>query len=89
MNIRLMDDRVLVKPDPIVTKTTGGIILPGAEEKIPRKGTIVALGPDYELNQLVKLGDHVVWPAMITETLETDEGTFILLNREDLLAVIE
>jgi chaperonin GroES len=86
MNLKLLDDRILVKPDEVRTKSAGGIILPGEDKKPPRSGTIVAMGTDEELNQTLKVGMRIFFPPFVNEELETDEGKFLLIKRDDVYA---
>ena len=45
INIRPLDDRVVVKPTDAEEMTAGGIVLPDAAREKPQKGTVLAVGP--------------------------------------------
>ena len=41
LNLRPMDDRVVVEPNAAEETTAGGIVLPNAAQEKPQRGTIV------------------------------------------------
>ena len=49
MNIRPLQDRVVVKRKEEETTTAGGIVLPGSATEKPSQGEIVAVGPGLSL----------------------------------------
>ena len=87
--------RVLVSPDKVDEKTTGGLILPptSTEDQKPETGVIVKLGEgkvkgkQMEFN--VKVGDRVYFKKYSPDELEIDGERFLLLDAGDILAVIK
>lgn len=87
--------RVLVSPDKVDEKTTGGLILPptSTEDQKPETGIIVKLGEgkvkgkQMEFN--VKVGDRVYFKKYSPDELEIDGERFLLLDAGDILAVIK
>ncbi len=87
--------RVLVSPDKVDEKTTGGLILPptSTEDQKPETGIIVKLGEgkvkgkQMEFN--VKVGDRVYFKKYSPDELEIDGERFLLLDAGDVLAVIK
>ena len=45
MNIRPLQDRVVVRRTEEETKSSGGIVLPGAAAEKPSQGEVLAVGP--------------------------------------------
>ena len=45
LNIRPLDDRVVVEPIEAEETTAGGIVLPDTAKEKPQRGTVVAVGP--------------------------------------------
>ena len=45
MNLKPLDDRIVIKQSEAEEKTAGGIILPDAAEEKPQIGKVVAIGP--------------------------------------------
>jgi len=89
MTIKPIGERVLVKPVKMEEKTASGIILPGASEKEkPNLGEVIALGKGEKLAD-IKIGDKVVYAKFAGTLLEDLEEKYIILNAEDVLAVVE
>ena len=45
INIRPLDDRVVVRPIDAEQTTAGGIVLPDSAQEKPQRGTVLAVGP--------------------------------------------
>ena len=45
INIRPLDDRIVVEPMAAEETTAGGIVLPDAAQEKPQRGTVIAVGP--------------------------------------------
>ncbi|HNW33198.1 MAG TPA: co-chaperone GroES [Candidatus Dojkabacteria bacterium] len=95
IKITPIGSRVLVSPDKVDEKTTGGLILPptSTEDQKPETGIIVKLGEgkvkgkQMEFN--VKVGDRVYFKKYSPDELEIDGERFLLLDAGDILAVIK
>ena len=95
IKITPIGSRVLVSPDKVDEKTTGGLILPptSTEDQKPETGIIVNLGEgkvkgkQMEFN--VKVGDRVYFKKYSPDELEIDGERFLLLDAGDILAVIK
>ena len=95
IKITPIGSRVLVSPDKVDEKTTGGLILPptSTEDQKPETGVIVKLGEgkvkgkQMEFN--VKVGDRVYFKKYSPDELEIDGEKFLLLDAGDVLAVIK
>ena len=89
MKIRPIGERVLVKPVKVEEKTASGIILPGAGEKErPNIAEVIAVGKGEKLED-IKVGERVVYSKFSGTEIKDGEEKYIVLNIEDLLAVIE
>jgi len=86
MKITPLDDRVLVTPAGEEEKTASGIIIPDTAKEKPRRGTIVAVGNDEELQELVKEGDVILYGKYAGDELQYDGTDYLILNRGDILA---
>ena len=51
MNVKPMDDRVLLKPMEAEEKTAGGIIIPDNAKEKPQKGEVIAVGTHKQLKE--------------------------------------
>ena len=95
MNIRPLNDRVIVKRLEVETKSAGGIVLTGSAAEKSSKGEVLAVGNGRALDngQLkavdVKVGDTVLFGSYI-EKVEKIDGEEVLIMREDnILGVFE
>ena len=95
IKIMPIGSRVLVSPDKVDEKTTGGLILPpsSTEDQKPETGVIVKLGfgkiKGKEIDFDVKVGDRVYFKKYSPDQLEIDGERFLLLDAGDILAVIK
>lgn len=89
---------VLIKPDQVEEKTSGGIILAPStvenEQRDTTKGTLVAVGPTgwSELgygHPWAEPGDHVSYGRHAGRFMKGSDGVeYVLMNCEDILAVL-
>lgn len=104
IELRAVGHRVIVKPDPVETKTAGGIILKVDEKResaASQKGTVLMVGPMAWKNEVYgfglegwapwcKAGDRVFFAKYAGKFIKVDdEEMVIVLNDEDIQAVIE
>ena len=54
MNVKPLDDRVLVEVAEESEKTVSGIIIPDTAKEKPRMGNVVAVGTDEDLQEKIK-----------------------------------
>ena len=87
MNIRPIGERVLVKLVKVEEKTASGIILPGEKEK-PNLGEVIAVGKGEKLSD-IKVGEKVVYAKFSGTEIKDKEEKYLILNIEDILAVVE
>jgi len=95
VNIKPLDDRVVVEPLESEEKTAGGIYLPDSAKEKPQKGQVIAVGPGKLLDNgdrapaSVSVGDKVLF-AKFGGTEVRVAGKDVLIMREsDLLALIK
>ena len=95
MNLRPLNDRVVVKRMEEETKTAGGIIIPDTAKEKPIQGEVMAAGTGKTMEDGskraldVKKGDRVLF-GKYAGTEITVEGQEVLIMREDdILAIIE
>lgn len=86
MKIQPLDDRVLVEPATEEEKTASGIIIPDTAKEKPRRGKVVAVGNDEELQGLLKVNDEVLYGKYAGDELQYDGKDYLILSRSDILA---
>ena len=95
MNIRPLNDRILVKRLEEEEKTKGGIIIPDSAKEKPAEGEIVAVG-NGKLNDKgeripleVKAGDRVLFSKYGGTDVKLDGEDHLIMREDDILAVVE
>lgn len=94
VNLRPLDDRVVVQPTEAESTTAGGIVLPDSAQEKPQRGTVVAVGPGKLLDSgnrgelSVAVGDVVIYGRYGGSDIEVDGAEMKILRESDLLAKI-
>ncbi|MBX3183605.1 MAG: co-chaperone GroES [Polyangiaceae bacterium] len=95
MNIRPLQDRVIVKRVQEEEKTKGGIIIPDSAKEKPIEGKVIAVGngkvqEDGTVRALdVKKGDIVLFGKYAGTEVKLDGEEHLILREDDILGVIE
>lgn len=93
--IQPLGKRVLVQPDEVEQTTKGGLVLPpsASDDKRPATGTILTLGvgrdDGKDIQFDVKVGDRIYFKKYSPEEIEIEGKKYLLLDTEDILAVIK
>ncbi len=90
MNLKPINDRVVIKPAPAEEKTKGGIIIPDTAKEKPQRGEVVAVGPGKEGKSLsVKPGDIVLYGKYAGQEFTLDGQDYLIMREDDILVVLE
>ena len=95
VKMRMLEDRVLVKPLPQEEKTKAGVIIPDTAKERPQKGEVLAVGPGRMLENgqrvepSVKPGDIVLFGKYAGTEVKIEGEEYIILRESEILAVIE
>ncbi|MFQ5477175.1 MAG: co-chaperone GroES [Candidatus Binatia bacterium] len=95
MNIRPLQDRVIVRRIKEEEKTAGGIIIPDTAKEKPQEGKVVAVGKGRiaEGGTLVKpdlrKGDSVLFGKYAGNEINIDGVEHIIMREDDILGVVE
>jgi chaperonin GroES len=95
MNIRPLQDRVVVRRMEEESTSAGGIVLPGSATEKPAQGEVVAVGPGKRQEngdtQPVDLnvGDTVVFGKYSSNTVKIGDEELLILNESEIFGVIE
>jgi chaperonin GroES len=97
MNLHPVDERILIKPiKDDEERKIGSIYIPDtAKKEKPQVGEVVAIGDDVakegetrkKLSEIVKLGDRVVYAKYGGSEIKIDNEEYLLISRNDILAV--
>jgi chaperonin GroES len=94
MQVRPLQDRVLVKRVAEEEKTRGGIIIPDSAKEKPIEGKVIAVGPgrvdkNGKFQTLdVKKNDRVLFGKYSGTEVQIDGEEHMIMREEDILAVI-
>ncbi|MFL2840301.1 MAG: co-chaperone GroES [Pseudohongiellaceae bacterium] len=95
MNIRPLQDRVVVRRQEEETTSAGGIVLPGSATEKPSQGEVVAVGPgrlldNGDLRPLdLKAGDKVIFGKYASNTIKLGDEELLILNESEIFGVVE
>lgn len=100
LNIRPLHDRIVIRRDPEMTQTAGGIYIPDTAREKNQSGTVVAVGKGKadehgKITPLeVKVGDRVLFGKYAgtetpRQTLESGGEELIIMREEEILGILE
>ena len=95
MNIKPLDNRVVIKPIEAESKTKGGIVLPDTAKEKSQKGEIVAAGPGRLLDSGerakmgVTKGDKVLFGKYAGTEVKIDGQEYVIMKEDEILGKIE
>jgi len=95
MEIKPMNDRVLVLRVEEEQKTTGGIIIPDTAKEKPQEGKVIAVGSGKvgedgkRVAPEVKVGDRILFSKYAGTDIKVDGVEHIFMREDDILGVLE
>ena len=95
MNVRPLQDRVLVQRLEEGEQQIGGIIIPDTAKEKPQQGKVIAAGngkisADGKRIPLdVKTGDLVLFGKYTSQDIKLDGEEYLILREDEVLAVID
>ncbi len=95
MNVRPLQDRILIRRVEETEKTRGGIIIPDSAKERPLEGNVIAVGSGKRLEDgtLVKLdvkaGDRILFGKYAGTEIKVDGVDHIIVREDEVLGVIE
>jgi len=95
MNVKPLQDRVIVKRVEEEGKTKGGIIIPDSAKEKPVEGKVVAVGSGRILENgskvpmQVKKGDRVLFGRYSGTEIKIDGEENLIMKEDDIVAIVE
>lgn len=95
MELRPLQDKVLVKRLEEETKTAGGIIIPDNQKEKPAQGEIISVGSGYRLPSgesralEVKKGDKVIFSKYAGTEVKVEMEDYLIMKEEDILGILQ
>jgi len=89
MVLKPLDDRVVIETKDLEEKNVGGIIIPDTAKEKPLIGEVIAVGTDEDLQEILKVGDKILYAKYGGTEIELENKKYIIISRSDILAIIE
>lgn len=94
MNVRPLQDRILVRRVEEPTTTKGGLIIPDSAKERPSEGNVIAVGSgkrdDGQVIPLdVKVGDRVLFGKYSGSEIKVEGIDHVILREDEILGIVE
>ena len=95
VNIKPLEDRVVVQANEAETTTASGIVIPDTAKEKPQEGTVLAVGPGriddngQRIPLDVQIGDVVLYSKYGGTEVRYHGEEYLVLSARDVLAVVE
>jgi chaperonin GroES len=95
VNIKPLEDRILVKPLDAEQTTASGLVIPDTAKEKPQEGEVIAVGPgrfnedgDERIPMDVSVGDKVIYSKYGGTEVKYSGEEYLILSARDVLAVV-
>src|SRR3989441_9545917 len=95
MNLKPLEDRIVVRASDAEETTVSGIVIPDTAKEKPQQGAVLAVGPGRRSEQTgeiipldIAVGDTVVYSKYGGTELTVDGEDYLILNARDVLAKV-
>ncbi len=95
VNIKPLEDKILVQANEAETTTASGLVIPDTAKEKPQEGTVVAVGPgrwDEDGEKRIPLdvaeGDTVIYSKYGGTEIKYNGEEYLILSARDVLAVV-
>ena len=96
MNLKPLDDRIVVLPNEAEQTTASGLVIPDTAKEKPQQGKVLAVGPGKRTEntgELVPLGIDVGQTVLYSKyggtEITVDGDDLLILASRDVLAIVE
>ena len=96
VNIKPLEDRIVVKPLDAEQTTASGLVIPDTAKEKPQEGEVIAVGPgrfnedgDERIPLDINVGDKVIYSKYGGTEVKYGGEEYLVLSARDVLAVIE
>ena len=95
MNLRPLQDRILVKRVEQENMTKGGIIIPDSAKEKPAEGKVIAVGngkmgeDGKRITPDIKAGDRILFGKYAGTEVKIDGEEHLIMREDDVLGIIE
>lgn len=94
LNIRPLNDRVVIEPIEQEEITVSGLYLPETAKEKPQQGQVVAAGPGardengQRIAMDVQTGDRVLFAKYAGTEIKLDGKTYLIMKETDILGIV-
>jgi chaperonin GroES len=95
MNLKPLEDRIVVRPNEAETQTASGLVIPDTAKEKPQQGEVLAVGPGKRAENSgelipvdIKVGDTVLYSKYGGTEVTVDGEDLLVLNSRDVLATV-
>ncbi len=96
MNLKPLDDRIVVRPNEAETQTASGLVIPDTAKEKPQQGEVLAVGPGKRAESSgelipvdISVGDTVLYSKYGGTEITVSGEDLLVLNSRDVLAIVE
>ncbi|MBC9733740.1 co-chaperone GroES [Nocardioides marmotae] len=95
VNIKPLEDRIVVKPLDAEQTTASGLVIPDTAKEKPQEGEVVAVGPgrfnddgDERVPMDISVGDKVIYSKYGGTEVKYGGEEYLILSGRDVLAIV-
>ena len=95
VNIKPLEDRILVKTLDAEETTASGLVIPDTAKEKPQEGEVIAVGPgrwnedgDERIPLDISVGDKVIYSKYGGTEVKYNGEEYLILSARDVLAVV-
>ena len=94
VNIKPLEDKILVKANEAETTTASGLVIPDTAKEKPQEGTVIAVGAGRvsesgdRIPVDVQEGDVVIYSKYGGSEIKYNNEEYLILSARDVLAVV-
>ena len=94
MQLKPLEDRVVLQHQKAEEKTKSGIILPDSAKEKPQEAIVVAVGPSKEVDgkrkeMQVKVGDKVIYSQYSGTDVKLGDEEYVIVKQSEIMAIVE
>jgi chaperonin GroES len=95
VNIKPLEDRIIVKQVEAEQTTASGLVIPDTAKEKPQEGEVVAVGPgrfnedgDERVPMDIAVGDKVIYSKYGGTEIKYGGDEYLILGARDVLAIV-
>jgi len=82
--VKVIGDRILVKPEPVANQTASGLMLNTANER-PRRGEVLSVG---EAVEGIAVGDRLLFGKLAGSRIEENGEEYLVIRKDEVMLIL-